>query len=258
MFAQYLSPAILFVVLGLVSQRVPRVGGALHAALAVGVMAYVRTPAAAMWVALPLAVMSLVYWIGRSPGGRLPVFLVGVLPVLVGLAAGAGPAVRVAQRVDDGRRDARLIVGNGVALLWAPAGPGWPATGASWSEAARHCASLSDDGTTETPASSAASPWRIPTADEVVRSMVHHGQNAGGTWNATDARAQYRDPPDKESPLWNPHSQVVYWWTSTDVDATRALSVTYDGNVRPRPKRVGYGYLGFRCVRAPQRPAVAR
>ena len=62
-------------------------------------------------------------------------------------------------------------------------------------------------------------------------------------------RARYRDPPDKESPFWNPHSQVIYGWTATEVDAARALSITYDGQVRPRPKRVGYGYLGFRCVR---------
>jgi hypothetical protein len=249
MLAQYLSPAILFVGLGLLSQRLPRVGGALHALVAVGVVAYIRTPAATTWVAVPFAIMSVAYWLGRIPRGRVPVLLVAVLPVMVGLAAGVGPAVRVARRVDDGRRDARLIAGDGVTLLWAPEGPGWPTSGAPWSAAVRQCAGLSEDGRTETAASAAVSPWRMPTVDEVVRSMVHHGQNAGGAWDAPAARATYRDPPDKETPLWNPHSQIIYWWTATELDSARALSITYDGTVRPRPKRVGYGYLGFRCVR---------
>jgi hypothetical protein len=51
-------------------------------------------------------------------------------------------------------------------------------------------------------------------------------------------------------PLWNPSSQIIYWWTATEVDSAHALSVTYDGKIWPRLKRFGYDYLGYRCVRA--------
>lgn len=46
-------------------------------------------------------------------------------PLLVGLGTAAGPAMRMVRRVDDGNYGARLIQGNGVTLIWAPAGPGW-------------------------------------------------------------------------------------------------------------------------------------
>jgi len=54
---------------------------------------------------------------------------------------------------------------------------------------------------------------------------------------------------DKETPLWDPHSQVVCWWTSTEVDGSVALSVTYNGRTNRRPKSAAQDYLGFRAVR---------
>ncbi|MBN1136627.1 MAG: hypothetical protein JXM73_08570, partial [Anaerolineae bacterium] len=47
------------------------------------------------------------------------------LPLLFGLGLAVGPTIRVANRVDDGAYGARLIQGNGIALTWAPSGPGW-------------------------------------------------------------------------------------------------------------------------------------
>jgi hypothetical protein len=251
MLAQYLSPAILFVTLGVVAQRFPRIGSALHLLLAIAVIAYVKTPAAATWVALPFAIMSIAYWFGQIPRGRVPALLLVGLPLAVSIAAGSGPAARVAARIDDGGRGLRVISGNGVTLTWAPEGPGWPTSGTSWADAQKRCSGLSDDGASEAPTSLPRPTWRMPTVDEVVRSMVHHGRNAGGVWDASSAHAAYRDDPDKETPLWNPRSQVIYWWTATEVDSSRAQSIAYDGNVRPRRKRAGYGYLGFRCVRMP-------
>ena len=94
--------------------------------------------------------------------------------------------------------------------------------------------------------------WRLPTVEEAVRSMAHHGQNSGGEWDAETAEVSYNTPPDKESPLWNVHSQVIYWWTGTELDDDRAYIIVYDGKVWSRAKQFGPAYLGFRCVRSLQ------
>jgi hypothetical protein len=91
--------------------------------------------------------------------------------------------------------------------------------------------------------------WRLPTVDEAVRSMARHGQNSGGVWNEETAKATYNTTPDKESPLWNVYSQVIYWWTATEVDEEHAYIIVYDGKVWPRAKKFGPAYLGYRCVK---------
>jgi len=68
---------------------------------------------------------------------------------LVGAICAAEPIWRVAGRLDDGNREAPLIEGDGVRLIWAPAGPGWPRHGArGWEDAQRICRHLSADGKT--------------------------------------------------------------------------------------------------------------
>lgn len=47
------------------------------------------------------------------------------VPILVGLGVSVESAIRVAYRVDDGDYGVRFIQGNGVTLIWAPAGLGW-------------------------------------------------------------------------------------------------------------------------------------
>jgi hypothetical protein len=79
--------------------------------------------------------------------------------------------------------------------------------------------------------------------------MALHGENSGGVWDGEAAEATYIKTPDKESPLWNTHSQVIYWWTVTEVDENRAYIIVYDGKVWTRAKGFGPAYLGFRCVK---------
>ena len=87
--------------------------------------------------------------------------------------------------------------GNGVALTWAPGGPGWPREGGDWYEAQQACQYLSEDGLTLSP--TPLDIWRLPTVDETVRSMALHGQNSGGEWDAETAQATYETNPDKET-----------------------------------------------------------
>jgi hypothetical protein len=127
------------------------------------------------------------------------------------------------------------VAGNGVRLIWASRGPGWPADGGStWQPAAGACARLKADGAALT--ADWQRTWGLPTVEEAVRSMVRDGGNAGGTWDPSAARAEYAVQPDKESPLWDVYSPVIYWWTSTEVDARHAHRIAYNGHVVGWPK----------------------
>jgi hypothetical protein len=234
----------------LLAIRWPRLGGAIHAAAAITAIALYRSGAGVIFIALPLIALGGLYAFGRPQPRRRAAGLVGAVPLLVVVVAGIEPAMRVASRVDDGDRGVRAVDGNGVRLIWAPQGPGWPSAGGlSWTEAWERCSQLDYDGTRTD--SAAAGPWRLPTLDEAVRSMARHGQNAGGHWDAQQRRAEYDVRPDKESPLWDPHSPVIYWWTATEADSARAYMITYAGGVFIRPKTRQPLYFAFRCVREP-------
>jgi len=132
-------------------------------------------------------------------------------------------------------------------LGWAPQGPGWPDRGMPWAQAKRRCRYLTEDGTAV--ADTPQDIWRLPTVEEAVRSMARHGRNCGGEWDEGHARAIYTISPDKESPLWNTHSLVIYWWTATEIDDENAYMIVYDGKVWPRNKRYAGDYFAFRAVR---------
>ena len=250
MFVQYLSPMLIFLGLTLVSIVWPLVGGVLHVIFALLVAGFFRvwTNTVMLLLLLPLMGLGALYWFGRPHPRKIALSLAAGLPLLTLVIAGIEPAARVSQRFDDGNLQARLVHGNGVDLVWAPDGPGWPRAGTNWHEAQQVCLHLGEDGLTR-----AAEPqdvWRLPTVVEAVRSMARHGQNSGGVWNAETARATYQTTPDKESPLWNVHSQVIYWWTAIEADEERAYIIVYDGKVWTRTKQFSAGYMGFRCVKA--------
>jgi hypothetical protein len=255
MLAQYLSPMLLFMAVTLISILWPTAGAALHLILAIFAAWFfhaLSNPAVLLFI-LPLIGLGALYWYGRPRPRALAAALVIALPLLTLILSGISPALRVSQRVDDGNLQARLVEGNGVALIWAPDGPGWPRSGTDWFNARRTCRYLGEDGL-----SKAAAPqdiWRLPTVDEAVRSVARHGRNSGGVWHAESAQAVYETSPDKESPLWNTQSQVIYWWTSTEVatsvDEETAYIIVYDGRVWPRKKQLSQDYLGFRCVKEP-------
>jgi len=249
MFVQYLSPMLIFLGVTLISIFWPRLGGGLHVIFALLAAWFFQafTNAATFLLITPLIGLGALYWFGRPQPRKLAVYLVVVLPMLTLIISGTGPVIRVSQRIDDGNPQARLVHGNGVNLVWAPDGPGWPRTGENWYEAQQVCKHLSEDGLTL--ASVPENIWRLATVDEAVRSMARQGQNSGGVWDAEIAQATYKSTPDKESPLWNVHSQVIYWWTATVVDEEHAYIIVYDGKVWPRSKQFGPAYLGFRCVK---------
>ncbi len=249
MFIQYLSPMLIFMSVTLISISWPRIGAGLHGILALLVAWFfqVLTNTVTLFLIVPLIGLGVLYWFGRPQPRKAAIFLTIGLPILTLAISGIGPALRVSQRFDDGNFQARLVHGNGVDLVWAPEGPGWPRTGADWYEAQRVCQYLGKDGLALAPEPQHI--WRLPTVDEAVRSMARHGQNSSGVWDAETAKTAYKTTPDKESPLWSVHSQVIYWWTATEADEEHAYIIVYDGKVWPRAKKFGPAYLGFRCVK---------
>jgi len=251
MLVQYLSPMLIFMGVTLVSIFWPRAGAGLHGILALGVAWFFEglTNPVTLFLSLPLIGLGALYWYGRPQPRKVAAFLAIGLPLLTLTLSGIEPVLRVSQRLDDGKVQARLVHGNGLTLVWAPDGPGWPREGTEWVEAQRVCAYLDKDGLTLAPVAQHA--WRLPAVDEAVRSMARHGQNSGGVWDAETRKATYETTPDKESPLWDVHSQVIYWWTATEMDEEHAYIIVYDGEVWPRSKEFGPAYLGFRCVKPP-------
>jgi hypothetical protein len=250
----YLSPALVLAVLAAVAIRFPRLGAALFgpvgvviAALMIWDGAYFGLFITATLTLVP-ALVGLLFFVGRPTPKRAAYALTLGLPLAIIVAFGIDPAVRVSTRYDDGDRGARLVRGNGAALVWAPAGPGWTREGlVGWEQAMRRAQHLTADGTAlaDTP----QNVWRLPTREEVVRSLTRGGTNAGGTWDAARKRPHYSRRPDKESPLWDPYAPLIYLWTSEEADDRRAWIVVYHGGVFAKPKAVGSPSFGFRAVR---------
>jgi hypothetical protein len=271
---KYLTLMLSLVALSVTALRWPRVGGAVYQLSGAGFCIWILTTRRVLnlgvvlsWmpVTLPLLVLGALFWVGRPRPLGLAYKISLFVPLAVAVGTAAEPVARIAGRVDDGDRGQRMVEGNGVKLIWAPEGPGWPKPdpddetwrtrwrGPTWKEAREVTRRLAADG--ETLASTPQDIWRLPTIDEVVRSMARHGVNCEGVWDPARGRASYATRPDKEPPLWNPHSVIIYWWTSSEESASRAYCIDFKGNVYSRDKTSTLGSQGFRAVRDPQTDA---
>jgi hypothetical protein len=250
MFLQYLSPMFIFLSLTVLSIAFPRIGGMAYALVGVtlALVLFGWDDAVAMpLIIVPTLVLGILYWYGRPHPRRAAYWVAVGLPLLTLIICGVEPVVRVAGRFNDNNSEARLVEGNQVRLVWAAEGAGWPRKGVTWHDALKRCQHLSADG--RTLAEFPQNVWRLPTVEEVVRSMSRHGINSGGSWHEQSRTATYRTRPDKESPLWNGHSEVIYWWTATEINDEEAFMIAYDGKVWPRRKHFAPDYLAYRCVK---------
>ncbi len=253
MFGQYLFAMLLFMAVALLALRFRWVGVSLHIAGAAFVVWFFSGahPQVLATFYVPLLLLAFGYAIGIPRPRWLAYLLIVCVPLLVTIGFGIEPAVRIARRVDDMDRGARRIVGNGVDLIWAPRGPGWPQPGGkSWDDAVEICRYLSEDGMTVMAAPQDI--WRLPTVEEFVRSQHRGHKNCNGIWDADAKRPVYERHPDKESPLWATDSNVIYWWVGTEVDQDRAYKVTYQGTVWTVKKSSKFAYWGFRAVKDPK------
>jgi hypothetical protein len=252
LFAQYLSFSIGFALLALISLRWKRIGLAIH--LATGAFCtwfFSGAQFSVLWllIVLPFAALGLIYFFGDPRPRKWARALIILVPLVIVLAISIPQGIKVSRRVDDGNLGLHVVEGNDVTLAWAPRGPGWPDEGMTWDEAVARCKYLAEDGLTIM--ESEQNIWRLPTVEEAICSMALHGENAGGAWDADRQKASFERTPDKESPLWDVHSKVIYYWTAdpSPKDADEAYVVVYDGGVYDRKKAYKLGYLSFRAVR---------
>ncbi|MFC2014627.1 hypothetical protein ACFLUP_01395 [Chloroflexota bacterium] len=215
-----------------------------------------------------------VNWFRRN----IPYLLAIGLPLLVTISFSVYWVPILLDRVDDGNRDARLIEGNEVTLVWAPEGPGWNEFHYSWNDIAFYGVPpvgfgekpgykdrdatvedmnatgfpcyLSEDGLTIMDEPQYI--WRMPTVDEIVRSLVRHGENAVCTWDGKSLQADCQVLPDKDAPLWAPDRSSIYYWAADEYDEHKAYFVSYNGKgVNYQPKSWGNQRHGYRFVLDP-------
>ena len=244
--AQYLPWMFVPMIAALAGLWRPGVGLAVHLALATAAVALFGVDSfGTRFVALPVALLGGLYFYGRPSPTRWARLALIVPPLVTALVAGVYPGWRVftrPSRVDGGTFHLRR---ENLDIVWAHVGPGW-GHGVTWDEATRRCDHLNADAT-----DLSATPlriWRLPTVDEAIRSMSYRGRDAEGRWDLRTATASFRLQPDKEAPLWNPFSHVIYLWTSTQRDPAFAYFVTYNGGVYGRRKDWHPAYQGYRCV----------
>ena len=295
---RYTAPALVLLALGLVALRWPAGGGVLLLLVALGAGAWwVLWQVGRGMAPLEILLVTALTMIAPLIGAAL-LFLFearhrrcsqeeGALPssrwlgrqwrsVLLVVMPSMGVAILSAQqlpallaRQDDGQRGARIVTGNGVTLMWAPQGPGWNghlpgAPFPTWESLAHHgtaslerCAYLDEQGLTLL-----ATPtriWRMPTADEIVRSLTRNAQNAGCAWDGRSPHAACRTAPDKETPLWAPNQAPIYYWSAQTAGPTTAVAVNYTGGISALPRSAPDLGIGFRCVRrGPPSPIPAR
>jgi len=249
---QYLLVTIVFVSLALIILKWKRVGLVIHLITCVFCVCFFSGASfSVLWllIIIPFIALAFFYYFGEPYPLKWAYRVIILVPLIIILSISIPQGIKVSNRIDDGNLGIRIVEGNDITLAWAPRGPGWPDKGVTWEEAQDICKYLSEDGMTIMDIEQ--NIWRLPTVEEAVRSMMLHGENSGGEWSAQEKRAIYERTPDKESPLWDVHSKIIYYWTS-DIsvkDMNKAYIIVYDGGVYDRMKTNCLDYLSFRAVK---------
>ncbi len=250
MIIQYWLLTLIFLIIGIISIRFPKVSLPLCAVIGIAA-AFVLFGAhfSVIWlmIIIPLVVIGLLFFFGRVKHRKIAYILLTAIPAAILIITSIFGLVRVYKRVDDGNYGQRKVETEEICLIWAPRGPGWPDDGASYYKAKELCAKLNEDGTEIL--DEEVDIWRLPTVEEAVASQMLHGKDAGGVWDSEDEMATYNFTPDKETPLWDPHSKVIYYWTDTMTSEDRAYIIVYDGEVYSRSAESQPDYLSFRAVK---------
>ncbi len=249
---QYLSVTIVFILLALIALRWKKIGIISHvifAGFAIGFFFNAHFVVLWLMIVFPILGLGLLYYFGTPKPLVLARYLIVGIPLLILVIISIPYGIKISNRLNDEDRGLILIETNSITLAWAPRGPGWPDEGMTWYEAKERCLYLSLDGTMLM--DEIQNIWRLPTIDEAVSSMMIHGVSAGGMWDEERHIASYEKTPDKESPLWDIYSEVIYYWTSEtyENDDRRAYIIVYHGGVYLKMKTDGQNYLSFRAVK---------
>lgn len=249
-FVQYWGFPIAFSMLAAIAIWKPRIGGVLFAFAGILVNAllfHFQNWAGVVLILAPCLLLAGLFGFGSFPKPILSSIAVVGFPALIIVVITVPLAIRVAGR-DTNISDRPLVwTTASETLVWAPPGPGWPKSGVTFEKAQWICQHLTSDGKGTT--STVQNLWRLPAVQEAERALNQHRKPAGCDYSGKPGWQPCRVEPDKEAPLWDPFSQVIYWWTATDNEKGENLRVAYNGYVLP-VRKTPTGYTGFRAVRA--------
>lgn len=245
-FVQYLSIPVVFLVAFLIALNYKKVGSALLLIFGIISLFFFKSNAGRFLIFIPFLLLSLSSYFGSFKNKKVASYSLITIFFLIILSFGIPQLIKVENRFNDYNFQIRIIEGSDFKLAWAPQGEGFPVKGTSWQIAKRNCALLNEEGTNLE--NKELNIWRLPTKLEIVSSMTRNNTNSGGVIDNLGT-AQYEIKPDKETPLWNPLSPIIYYWTSDLKNQNQAFLVSYNGIILERNKDSGANYQGYRCVK---------
>jgi len=200
-------------------------------------------------IAIFFTTISILGYLGDPQPMKQAKRVVVLVPLSIAIMISIPQYIKISQRIDTSSEEIAIVKGNSVTLAWAPKGPGWPEKGVSWNEARWICSHLSEDGSKIM--DEEQNIWRLPTVDEAVRSMKLHNENVNGIWDEVNKKAVYTQKPDKEYPLWDKHSKVIYYWIDelSGQESDKGMIIVYNGSVYQRSKTIVMDSLSFRAVK---------
>jgi len=243
-FIQYLSIPIIFLAVSLIAMNYQKMGSGIFIALGIFALFFFDSNAGRFLIFIPLLLFASGFYFGEFKRKKIVTISFVTIFILIILSFGIPQLIRVENRFNDNDFGSRVIEGNDISLTWAPQGVGFPLEGTNWITAKDNCARLNEQGTK---LDSEINTWRLPTRDEIVRSMTKKNNNVKGVIDS--GKPEYQIKPDKETPLWNPHSKVIYYWTNESKNDNRAYLIAYNGYILDRTKTSGANYQGYRCVK---------
>jgi hypothetical protein len=251
MFIQYIPFALAFMFVPVIAIRWKRIGLGIYIAL--GIFCAIFFSGASFTVTylmlvIPLTCLGLLFFYGDPQPRRTAIYLLTLLPLAVMIVIAIPNIVRISNRLNDGDFGTRLVDCQGQPLYWAGRGPGFPEKGVTWADADYACTHLSEDGSTIL--EEEQNIWRLPGIEEAVRCQTRGGENAGGTWNPTTQTTTYEKTPDKETPIWDSYSEVIYYWTGDLAEKEDyAFIIDYKGGIFVKNMLYSPPYRTYRCVK---------
>jgi hypothetical protein len=255
MLIQYVPFALTFILLPIIAIRWHKIGLGLFLALAVFVPIFFSGASfdvVYLMLTFPLIGLGLLFFFGHPQPARLAIWLLAGIPLAIMIGVSIPNIIRIQGRLNDGDFGPRQVECQGQPLIWAGRGAGFPEQGNSWQEAQSACARLSEDGTQLM--DEEQNFWRLPSVEEAVRCQTRNNENAGGVWNEQTHQASYRHTPDKETPLWDSNSPIIYYWTAQAVpnQKDQAYIIDYKGGVFAKNITYSPDYRTYRCVQDAQ------
>ena len=90
------------------------------------------------------------------------------------------------------------------------------------------CLYLSEDG--KTLKTEVQNIWRMPTINDYASAFARHGVNAGCLWlGEGNKQMSCEIKPDKETPLWAPDLEPIYYWAVEEFNVRNGYFVSYNG-----------------------------